>query len=195
MMAMVMVIGFLGFFVWAHHMFPTGLGSIFNIIFAGSTMVIAVPTGVKIFNWLATMWGGALRFNTPLYFTSGFIALFTIGGLTGVTPGGVPFDWQVSDSYYLVAHFHNTLFGGTLFGVMAGVFYWFPKVTGRLTDEKLGKLFLVPLHRVHTSRSCPCTRGAARDAPPRVHLGARMRLGTVQPALLARRFRHRRGVG
>jgi heme/copper-type cytochrome/quinol oxidase subunit 1/heme/copper-type cytochrome/quinol oxidase subunit 3 len=139
MMAMILFIAFQGFLVWAHHMFAAGIGSVFDIIFAGSTMVIAVPTGVKIFNWLATMWGGSLRFKTPLYFTSGMIALFTIGGLTGVTLAAVPFDWQVTDSYYVVAHFHNTLFGGTLLGVMAGVFYWYPKVTGRMLNDRLGK--------------------------------------------------------
>ena len=139
MMVMVMVIGFFGFTVWAHHMFAVGLGNTLNAFFAGASMLIAIPTGVKVFNWLATMWGGSLRFKPPLLFAVGFIGLFTIGGLTGVTLAVVPFDWQVTDSYYLVGHFHNVLFGGTLFGALAGIYYWYPKVTGRLMDERLGK--------------------------------------------------------
>ncbi len=139
MMVMIMVIGFFGFTVWAHHMFAVGLGNTLNAFFAGASMLIAIPTGVKVFNWLATMWGGSLRFKPPLLFAVGFIGLFTIGGLTGVTLAVVPFDWQVTDSYYLVGHFHNVLFGGTLFGALAGIYYWYPKVTGRLMDERLGK--------------------------------------------------------
>jgi cytochrome c oxidase subunit I len=139
MLVMIGVIGFFGFTVWAHHMFSVGIGSVFDKIFAGSTMIIAVPTGVKIFNWLATMWGGSLRFRSPLYFTSGFIAMFVIGGLTGVSLAVVPFDWQVTDSYYVVAHFHNVLFGGTLLGVLGGLHYWYPKATGRLLNERIGK--------------------------------------------------------
>ncbi len=140
MMWMILAISFIGFTVWAHHMFAVGMSEPINAVFAGATMLIAIPTGVKIFNWLATMWGGSLRFKTPLYFACGFIGLFTIGGLTGVTLAAVPFDWQVTDSYYVVGHFHNVLFGGTLFGVLAGVFYWYPKVTGRLMSERLGKI-------------------------------------------------------
>ena len=139
MQVMIGVIGFLGFTVWAHHMFSVGMGPLLDKIFAGSTMIIAIPTGVKIFNWLATMWGGSLRFRSPLYFTSGFIAMFVIGGLTGVSLAVVPFDWQVTDSYYVVAHFHNVLFGGTLLGVLGGLHYWYPKVTGRMLNERLGK--------------------------------------------------------
>ena len=93
-------------------------------------MLIAIPTGVKIFNWLATMWGGSLRFKTPLLFACGLIALFTVGGITGVTLAVVPFDWQVTDTYYVVAHFHNVLFAGTVFALFAGIYYWFPKMFG-----------------------------------------------------------------
>ncbi len=139
MLVMIGLIGFLGFTVWAHHMFSVGLGPLLEKIFAGSTMIIAIPTGVKIFNWLATMWGGSLRFRSPFYFTSGFIAMFVIGGLTGVTLAVVPFDWQVTDSYYVVAHFHNVLFGGTLLGVLGGLHYWYPKITGRLLNERIAK--------------------------------------------------------
>jgi cytochrome c oxidase subunit I len=132
-------IGFLGFIVWAHHMFATGLPTYVNTIMAGTSMLIAIPTGVKIFNWLATMWGGSLRFRTPLYFACGLIALFTIGGISGVMQAVVPFDWQVTDTFFIVGHLHNVLFAGTVFGVFAGFYYWFPKMTGRLLDDRVGK--------------------------------------------------------
>lgn len=133
-------IGVLGFTVWAHHMFATGMGVIADTVFSAASMLISVPTGVKIFNWLATLWRGDLRFKTPLYFAVGFIALFLIGGITGVTIAAPPFDLQVTDSYYIVAHFHYVLFGGTAFAFFGGVYYWFPKMTGRMLDDSLGKL-------------------------------------------------------
>ena len=139
MLVMLGVIGFLGFLVWAHHMFATGLPTLFNTIMAATSMLIAIPTGVKIFNWLATMWGGALRFTTSLLFACGLIALFTIGGITGVTLAVVPWDWQVTDTYYVVGHLHNVLIAGTVFAAFAAIYYWFPKMTGRLLDERLGK--------------------------------------------------------
>jgi heme/copper-type cytochrome/quinol oxidase subunit 3 len=139
MIVMIGVIGFFGFAVWAHHMFATGLPTVFNSIMAATSMLIAIPTGVKIFNWLATMWGGSLRLKTPLLFCCGMIALFTVGGITGVSLAVVPFDWQVTDTYYVVAHFHNVLIAGTLFGVFAGFYYWFPKMSGRLLDDRLGR--------------------------------------------------------
>ena len=139
MIVMLGVIGFLGFLVWAHHMFATGLPNFFNVIMAGSSMLIAIPTGVKIFNWLATMWGGSLRFKTPLLFACGLIALFTVGGITGVTLAVVPFDWQVTDTYYVVAHFHNVLFAGTVFALFAGIYFWYPKMFGRTMSDRLGK--------------------------------------------------------
>jgi cytochrome c oxidase subunit I len=133
-------IGFMGFGVWAHHMFAVGLGPVANSAFALSTMFIAVPTGVKIFNWIATMWGGDLRFKTPMLFAIGFIAMFVIGGLSGVTHAVVPADYQQTDTYYIVAHFHYVLFGGAIFGLFAGAYYWWPKMTGRLLSDSLGKL-------------------------------------------------------
>jgi cytochrome c oxidase subunit I len=139
MIIMLAAIGFLGFLVWAHHMFAVGLPTYFNTIIAGTSMLIAIPTGVKIFNWLATMWGGSLRFKTSLYFACGLIALFTVGGITGVMQAVVPFDWQVTDTYFIVGHFHNVLFAGTVFGVFAGFYYWFPKLSGRMLDDRLGK--------------------------------------------------------
>ncbi len=140
MLVMLGIIGFLGFLVWGHHMFTTGLPTLFNTIIAGTSMLIAIPTGVKIFNWLATMWGGSLRFKTPLLFACGLIALFTIGGITGVMQAAVPFDWQANDTYFIVGHLHNVLIAGTVFAVFAGFYYWFPKVTGRFLNDRVGKV-------------------------------------------------------
>jgi cytochrome c oxidase subunit 1 len=133
-------IGIMGWGVWAHHMFAVGLGPVANSAFALSTMFIAVPTGVKIFNWIATLWGGNISFRAPLLFSIGFIAMFIIGGLSGVTHAVVPADYQQTDTYYVVAHFHYVLFGGSIFGLFSGVYYWWPKVFGRMLSEGLGKL-------------------------------------------------------
>jgi cytochrome c oxidase subunit 1 len=133
------LIGFMGWGVWSHHMFAVGLGPIADSVFAATTMLIAVPTGVKIFNWLATLWGGQLRFTSAMLFAIGFIALFTIGGLSGITHAAPPADLQQTDTYYVVAHIHYVLFGGTVFGLFAGMYYWWPKMTGRLLSETLGK--------------------------------------------------------
>jgi cytochrome c oxidase subunit 1 len=133
-------IGFIGFGVWAHHMFAVGLGPIANTAFGISTMIIAVPTGVKIFNWLGTMWRGDIRFATPMLFAVGFIAMFVIGGLSGVSHAVVPSDYQQTDTYYIVAHFHYVLFGGAIFGLFGGLYYWWPKVFGRMLGERLGKV-------------------------------------------------------
>ncbi len=138
MIIMLAVILLLSFMVWGHHMFTTGLPTVFNTAIAVTTMAIAVPTGVKIFNWLATMWGGSLRFKTPLLYACGLIALFTVGGISGVIQGAVPFDWQANDTYFIVGHFHNVLIAGTVFGVFSGIYYWFPKATGRLMSERIG---------------------------------------------------------
>src|SRR5215475_538 len=133
------LIGFFGFGVWSHHMFATGMGPVADAAFSVATMLIAIPTGVKIFNWLATMWGGSLRPTTAFHFAVGLIATFTIGGLSGVMHASPPVDLQQTDSYFVVAHFHYVLIGGSLFGIFAGIFYWWPKITGRLLDERLGK--------------------------------------------------------
>ena len=132
-------IGFMGWGVWAHHMFAVGLGPVANSAFALSTMFIAVPTGVKIFNWLGTLWGGDIRFRPPLLFAIGFISMFIIGGLSGVTHAIVPHDAQQTDTYYIVAHFHYVLFGGAIFGLFAGIHYWWPKVFGWMLGDGLGK--------------------------------------------------------
>ena len=133
-------IGFMSWGVWAHHMFAVGLGPVANTAFAASTILISVPTGIMILNWLATTWGGNLRLKTPMLFALGFIAMFTIGGLSGATHTIVPHDYEQTDTYYIVAHFHYVLFGGAIFGLFAGVYYWFPKITGKLLDERIGKL-------------------------------------------------------
>ncbi len=138
--ASTVAIAFLSYGVWVHHMFATGLGRAMYFAFAASSMLIAVPTGVKIFNWTATMWGGAIRLTTAMLFAVAFLIEFTIGGLSGVMFAVVPIDWQVTDTYFVVAHFHYVLFGGTAFAVFAGIYYWFPKITGRLLDERLGGL-------------------------------------------------------
>jgi cytochrome c oxidase subunit 1 len=132
-------IAFYSLLVWAHHMFavgmPVGLDSFFMI----SSMIIAVPTGIKIFNWIATTWRGNIHFDTPMLFALGFIALFTMGGLSGIFLAAFPFDWQVHDTYYVVAHLHYVLFGGSIFGIFGGLYYWWPKMFGRMLDERLGK--------------------------------------------------------
>jgi cytochrome c oxidase subunit 1 len=132
-------IGFYSMLVWAHHMFAVGLPTFLQIFFMLSSMVIAVPTGVKIFNWLATTWRGNISFDTAMLFALGFVGVFTIGGLTGIFLAAFPVDWQVTDTYYVVAHLHYVLFGGSIFGIFAGLYYWWPKMFGRLLDERLGK--------------------------------------------------------
>ncbi|HEX6165866.1 MAG TPA: cytochrome c oxidase subunit I [Acidimicrobiales bacterium] len=132
-------IGFMGWGVWAHHMFASGMGPLSVAAFALSTMFIAVPTGVKILNWMATMWGGKLSFTTPMLFAVGLVTMFTIGGLSGVTHAVAPSDTQQTDTYYIVAHFHYVIFGGALLAFLGGFYFWWPKVFGYMLSEKLGK--------------------------------------------------------
>ena len=139
MVAASVAIGFISLGVWAHHMFAVGLSPMLNAIFMGSTMLVGVPTGIKMFNWSATMIGGKIRFDTPMLFSTGFLCQFLLAGLTGIWLACVPFDWAVSDSYFVVGHFHYVLFGGLLFAIFAAIFYWFPKATGRMLNETLGK--------------------------------------------------------
>jgi cytochrome c oxidase subunit 1 len=133
-------IGFFSMLVWAHHMFAVGMPNFLNAFFMISSMVIAVPTGVKIFNWLATLWRGNLHFDTPMLYALGFLSVFTIGGLSGIFLAAFPVDWQLHDTYYVVAHLHYVLFGGSILGILAGIFYWWPKFFGRMLDERLGKV-------------------------------------------------------
>jgi cytochrome c oxidase subunit 1 len=133
-------IGFLSFSVFVHHMFVAGVDQTLQVFFMISTMLIAVPTGVKIFSWLGTIWHGSLRFKTPMLFALGFIATFTIGGISGVFLGSVPEDVQLSDTYYVVAHIHYVLFGGAVMTVFAAMYYWIPKMSGRMLNERLGQI-------------------------------------------------------
>ena len=132
------LIAFLGFGVWAHHMFAVGMGPIGDTVFGVTTMLIAIPTGVKIFNWIFTMWGGSIRFTTAMKFAIALVALFTIGGISGVMHSSPPADLQQTDTYFIVAHFHYVLFGGSMMGIFGGIYYYYPKMTGRLLSEKLG---------------------------------------------------------
>jgi cytochrome c oxidase subunit 1 len=132
------LIAFLGFGVWAHHMFAVGSGPIADTVFGLTTMLIAIPTGVKIFNWIFTMWGGSIQFTTAMKFAIALVALFTIGGISGVMHSSPPADLQQTDTYFIVAHFHYVLFGGSMMGIFGGIYYYYPKMTGRLLSEKLG---------------------------------------------------------
>ncbi|QBP41579.1 cytochrome c oxidase subunit I [Paenisporosarcina antarctica] len=144
------LIGFLGFMVWAHHMFTTGMGPTANAIFSVATMAIAVPTGVKIFNWLLTMWGGSIKFTTPMLYALAFIPSFTAGGITGIMQASAPLDYQLHDSYFIVAHFHYVIIGGVVLGLLAGLHFYWPLMFNTMLDETLGKvtfwLFLIGFH-------------------------------------------------
>src|SRR5690606_17278603 len=134
-----LLIGMISWGVWAHHMFTSGLGPLADSFFAVSSMIIAIPTGVKIFNWLATMWGGAIRFTTAMHFAIGLVAMFTIGGVSGMMHAVAPSDLQQHDTYFVIAHFHYVIVGAIIMIAFGAIYYWFPKITGRLMDERLGK--------------------------------------------------------
>jgi cytochrome c oxidase subunit 1 len=150
MVAATVMIGSISMSVWAHHMFTVGMTSVGNTFFAVSTMFVAIPTGIKIFNWLGTMYGGKIRLDLPMIFCLGFLFQFLIAGLTGIMLAVAPFNWQLSDSYFVVAHFHYVLIGGLLFTIFAAIYYWYPKAFGRMLDKKLGLwhfwLFLIGFH-------------------------------------------------
>ncbi|HEY9846312.1 MAG TPA: cbb3-type cytochrome c oxidase subunit I, partial [Candidatus Caenarcaniphilales bacterium] len=136
-------IGFLGLIVWVHHMFTSGTPGWMRMFFMVTTMVISVPTGIKIFSWLATIWGGKLRLNSAMLFAMGFVSMFVIGGISGVMVASVPFDIHVHDTYFVVAHLHYVLFGGSVLGIYAGLYHWFPKMTGRMLNETWGRIHFV----------------------------------------------------
>jgi len=166
MVAATICIGFIGISVWAHHMFTVGMSSSANTFFVLSTMVIAVPTGIKIFNWLATMWGGKIEFKTPMLFCVAFLVQFLVAGLTGIMLGAAPFDWQLSNSYFVVAHFHYVIVGGILFTIFGAFYYWFPKMSGKMCNETLGKLhfwlFFVGFHLTFDFMHIPGILGMPR---------------------------------
>src|SRR3984893_7666985 len=139
MAAATMGIAFVSMGVWAHHMFTVGMSRTLDLYFAAASLLVSIPTGIKFFNWLATMYGGRIELAAPMLFATGFLALFLIGGLTGIMLAAAPFDFQLSDSYFVVGHFHWVLIGGTLFGVFAGLHYWYPKATGRMLSERLAR--------------------------------------------------------
>ena len=150
MVAASVAIAFISTSVWAHHMFTVGMTSVSNGFFVLSTMMVGIPTGIKIFNWLATMWGGKIRFATPMLFATGFLFQFLAAGLTGIMLSVAPWNWQLHNSYFVIAHFHYVLVGAILFCIFAAIYYWYPKATGRMLSEKLGKwhfwLFLIGFH-------------------------------------------------
>ncbi len=166
MVAASVSIGFVSLGVWAHHMFTVGMTSYGNTFFVLTTMLVAVPTGIKLFNWLATMWGGKIHFATPMLFCTGFLFQFLTGGLTGVMLGTAPFDWQLGNSYFVVAHFHYIIVGGILFTLFAAFYYWFPKMTGRMLNETLGKwhfwLFVIGFHLTFDFMHIPGLLGMPR---------------------------------
>lgn len=139
MAAATAAIAFISLGVWAHHMFTVGMSRTADLFFVISSLLVSIPTGIKFFNWLATMYGGRIRFDSPMLFCCGFLSMFLIGGLTGIMLAAAPFDFQLTDTYFVVGHFHWVLIGGTLFGTFAGIHYWYPKVTGRMLSERLAR--------------------------------------------------------
>jgi len=166
MVGATVLIGFISLGVWAHHMFTVGLGPAGNSFFTLATMIISVPTGIKIFNWLATLWGGRIRFATPMIFSLAFLFQFLIAGLTGIMLSAAPFDWQLGNSYFVVAHFHFVLVGAILYMIFAAFYYWYPKMFGRMLSETLGKwhfwLFTIGFHLTFDFMHIPGILGMPR---------------------------------
>jgi cytochrome c oxidase subunit 1 len=166
MVGATVAIAFVSFTVWAHHMFTIGMTPAGNTFFAVSTFLVGVPTGIKIFNWIGTMWGGKIRFATPMLFCIAFLFQFLIAGLTGIMLAVVPFNWQLNDSYFVIAHFHFVLVGAIVFTIFAAIYYWFPKATGRMLSETLGKwhfwLFLIGFHMTFDTMHFPGLLGMPR---------------------------------
>ena len=184
-------IGFFSMLVWAHHMFAVGMPTYLNIWFMLASMVIAVPTGMKIFNWLATLWRGNISLETPMLFCLGFLSVFTIGGLSGIYLAAFPVDWQVTDTYFVVAHFHYVLFGGSMLGMIGGLWYWWPKIFGRFLYERLGKwTFVADLRRLQRDVLPAAPARSARHAAARLHVPPRRAVGGLQHDLDDRLVHH-----
>jgi len=166
MVAATVGIGFISMSVWAHHMFTIGMNSASNTFFVLTTMAISVPTGIKIFNWLGTMWGGKIQFKTPMLFCIGFLFQFLVAGLTGIMLGAAPFNWQLNGSYFVIAHFHYVIVGAILFCIFGAVYFWYPKITGRMLNESLGKLhfwlFVIGFHLTFDLMHIPGLLGMPR---------------------------------
>src|SRR5580698_7254962 len=166
MVAASVAIAFVSLGVWAHHMFTIGMTSVGNAFFVLSTGLVGVPTGIKIFNWLATMWGGKLRFATPMLFCTAFVVQFLLAGLTGIMLSAAHWNWQLHSSYFVIAHFHYVLVGAIVFCIFGGIYYWYPKVTGRMLSEKLGKwhfwLFCIGFHLTFDFMHVPGLLGMPR---------------------------------
>jgi cytochrome c oxidase subunit I len=166
MVAATVAIGLVSTSVWAHHMFTVGMNSYANSFFAITTMAVGIPTGIKIFNWIGTMWGGRIQFKVPMLFCIAFLFQFLIAGLTGIMQAAVPFDWQLSLSYFVVAHFHYVIVGGILFALFGAFYYWYPKMTGRMLSEHLGIwhfwLFFVGFHLTFDVMHIPGLLGMPR---------------------------------
>ena len=188
MVAATVCIGFISFSVWAHHMFTVGMSSYGNTFFTVTTMIIAVPTGIKIFNWIGTMWGGKIQFRPPMLFCTGFLFQFLIAGLTGIMMAAAPFDWQLGNSYFVVAHFHYVIVGAILFTIFGAVYYWFPKMSGRMYSEALAKWHFWSNWLPSDFRFHAYPRNVGNAAPD-LHLRAGTRMGNLE---LDRH--HRRGV-
>ena len=191
-----LIIGFMGWMVWSHHMFTVGLGPIANSVFTITTMAIAVPTGIKIFNWLGTMWKGSLNFSTPMLYSLGFITVFTIGGISGVMHSQAASDAQQQDTYFIVAHIHYVLFGGSIFALIAGIYYWFPKFTGRHVRRDGRQDRLLARIRRHEPDLLPdALYRLGRHAATDLHLRRQHGMGAVEHLLVGRRRPPGRGNG
>ena len=183
MVAATCAIGVVSLGVWAHHMLVVGMSKPLNIWFAVVTMVVGIPTGIKIFNWVGTMFGGKIHLKVPMLFCIAFLFQFTVAGLTGIMLAAAPFNWQLSDSYFVVAHFHYVLIGGLVFTIFGALHYWFPKMSGKMMNETLGRchfwFFLIGFQLTFTTMH---VQGLPRHASADLHLSRRSRLGDLEPA-------------